>query len=234
MNSEINLRKFFSRILKRWYVLVLVSGVFVSLVYIKQTFFEEKTYRSSTELLILPQKNSEETTNDANIRLNIQLMNTYMSVMKSTTVLEAVRKNTKIEDSAGRLRKNLLLSSDTNSLTVNLKMTANSPYKSQELANTIATTTKDYLADLFPDNQLIILNPAGQGTRVQSKSAYLIALFMGIWGGILVVTIELFSQNVVRDSENLSSFGFPTIGIIPEDEHTQDKNGRKRQVWWHL
>lgn len=225
---NLNLRIIVRKVLSRWYLLLSLGILFMSFVFVAQTFFQEKVYRSTVELLILPQENSEvKTTNEASVRLNIQLMNTYMNVMKSTPVLSAVKEKTKVSDSIGDIRNNMVLVSDENSLGLTLKMNTNSPDKSQAIANQISKSTQEYLATLFPENKLVVLNPGNQGIRIQDRRSYLIAFVMGIWSGIAIIIFELLSQSVIRDNTELLDFGFPVIGAIPIEE--KSKNKRKAQ-----
>ncbi|OQO72230.1 hypothetical protein BH744_11950 [Enterococcus villorum] len=198
----------------------------MSFVYVAQNFFQEKVYSSTVEMLVLPQKISEENnnTNDANIRLNIQLMNTYMNVMKSTPVLNKVKEKTGVKETVNEIRKSMTLSSDENSLEMKLKVNTNSPYKSKEIANQVSQATQEYLKTLFPENQLIVLNPADQGVRIQNSMNYVIALIMGVWSGIAVVIFELLSKSVIKSNVESVDFGFPIVGTIPISLDQERKN----------
>ncbi len=223
---NLNLQIISKKIVSRWYLLVFLGLLFMSFVYVAQNFFQEKVYSSTVEMLVLPQKTSEENnnTNDANIRLNIQLMNTYMNVMKSTPVLNKVKEKTGVKETVNEIRKSMTLSSDENSLEMKLKVNTNSPYKSKEIANQVSQATQEYLKTLFPDNQLIVLNPADQGVRIQNSMNYVIALIMGVWSGIAVVIFELLSKSVIKSNVESVDFGFPIVGTIPISLDQERKN----------
>lgn len=223
---NLNLQIISKKIVSRWYLLVFLGLLFMSFVYVAQNFFQEKVYSSTVEMLVLPQQTSEEnnSTNDANIRLNIQLMNTYMNVMKSTPVLNKVKEKTGVKETVNEIRKSITLSSDENSLEMKLKVNTNSPYKSKEIANQVSQATQEYLKTLFPDNQLIVLNPADQGVRIQNSMNYVIALIMGVWSGIAVVIFELLSKSVIKSNVESVDFGFPIVGTIPISLDQERKN----------
>ena len=223
---NLNLQIISKKIVSRWYLLVFLGLLFMSFVYVAQNFFQEKVYSSTVEMLVLPQKTSEENnnTNDANIRLNIQLMNTYMNVMKSTPVLNKVKEKTGVKETVNEIRKSMTLSSDENSLEMKLKVNTNSPYKSKEIANQVSQATQEYLKTLFPDNQLIVLNPAYQVVRIQNSMNYVIALIMGVWSGISVVIFELLSKSVIKSNVESVDFGFPIVGTIPISLDQERKN----------
>ncbi|WP_081205024.1 YveK family protein [Enterococcus villorum] len=226
MKMNLNLQIISKKIVSRWYLLVFLGLLFMSFVYVAQNFFQEKVYSSTVEMLVLPQKISEENnnTNDANIRLNIQLMNTYMNVMKSTPVLNKVKEKTGVKETVNEIRKSMTLSSDENSLEMKLKVNTNSPYKSKEIANQVSQATQEYLKTLFPENQLIVLNPADQGVRIQNSMNYVIALIMGVWSGIAVVIFELLSKSVIKSNVESVDFGFPIVGTIPISLDQERKN----------
>lgn len=226
MKMNLNLQIISKKIVSRWYLLVFLGLLFMSFVYVAQNFFQEKVYSSTVEMLVLPQKTSEENnnTNDANIRLNIQLMNTYMNVMKSTPVLNKVKEKTGVKETVNEIRKSMTLSSDENSLEMKLKVNTNSPYKSKEIANQVSQATQEYLKTLFPENQLIVLNPADQGVRIQNSMNYVIALIMGVWSGIAVVIFELLSKSIIKSNVESVDFGFPIVGTIPISLDQERKN----------
>ncbi|EJC3746160.1 hypothetical protein MYY11_002553 [Enterococcus faecium] len=231
MKMNLNLQIISKKILSRWYLLMFLGLLFMSFVYISQNFFQEKIYSSTVEMLVLPQKNTDEdtSTNDANIRLNIQLMNTYMNVMKSTPVLNKVKEKTGVKETIGEIRNSMILSSDENSLGMTLKVNTNSPYKSEEIANQVSQATQEYLSTLFPENQLVVLNPATQGVRIKNSMNYVIALFMGIWSGVAIIIYELLSKSVIKSNVGNLDFGFPTVGTIPINENKKGKLNKRRR-----
>jgi capsular polysaccharide biosynthesis protein len=221
---NLNIKTIINKIIQRWYVLLLCPVLFAGATYVVQNVIQEKNYKSAVELIVLPKANSDQdTTSDANIRLNIQLMNTYMNVMKSTPVLSEVREKTKVNESVGAIRNSISLASDENSLSLTLRVILDSPYKSQVVANQIAESTQRYLETLFPENKLIVLNPAEQGRMVRNNMAIVLSIVMGIWIALVLIILETLSQGVIRGSEQLAVFGFPVIGTLPLEPQTKKK-----------
>lgn len=214
MNTDLNMKNILKKISKRWYVLIIFAVLFMSVVFISKTFFQPREYKSSLEILMLPKKQKENETTDATIRLNIQLMNTYMNVMKSNMVLKKVKKELKLKESTNGIKNNLNLATDENSLSIRLTYNGTSPRKSKIIANKISEITKSEIKSLFPDNQLIILNKATDGEEMISKIAYVVSGIVGLWAGLLMIFIELLVQRVVKDESDLARFGFPTLGTI--------------------
>ncbi|EUJ26557.1 Capsular polysaccharide type 8 biosynthesis protein cap8A [Listeria grayi] len=214
MNTDLNMKSIFKKISKRWYVLILFAVLFMSVVFISKTFFQPKEYKSSVEMLMLPKKQKGNEATDATIRLNIQLMNTYMNVMKSNTVLNKVIKELKLKESTNEINNKLKLATDENSLSIRLTYYGTSPGNSKIVANKISEITKHEIKSLFPDNQLIILNKATDGEEMISKIAYVVAGIVGLWAGLLMIFIELLAQRVVKDESDLARLGFPTLGTI--------------------
>lgn len=193
-----------------------------------QHYVVEKSFESKVELLVLPKNKEASEPNDANIRLNIQLMNTYMNIMKSQKTIDEVKQNLKLKDSLDMMQKNMTISSDENSLSVNLKVTSNTMQKSKDIANGIAEVTQAKMKEYFPDNQVVILNSATDGILISKKMDYLIAGFMGLWVGILFPLIEIMIARVVRVETDLQVFDFPVLGSIAYSmEERKKKRGKK-------
>ncbi|EOH92015.1 YveK family protein [Enterococcus villorum] len=221
---NLNIKTIINKIIQRWYILVICPVLFAGIAYGVQNFIQDKMYKSSVELIMLPKANTDQdTTSDANIRLNIQLMNTYMNVMKSSPVLSEVREKTKIDDGVGVIRRSMTLTSDENSLSLSLRVVMDSPYKTQAVANQIAESTQKYLETLFPENKLIVLNAAEQGKRVRDNMTIVLSIVMGIWLGLVIIILETLNQGVIREGEQLATFGFPVIGTIPLEYKAEAK-----------
>lgn len=215
MKTNLNVGDILKKIFKRWYVVLGMALLFTACVYIAQELLLEKQYESKVELLVLPKKNDKSVeSSDANIRLNIQLMNTYMNIMKSHSTLAAVKKNLRLENSVNSLKKGIELSSDENSLSINLVVTNDSPNKTKNIANEIAKVYKNDMHRYFPNNSVSVLNIANVGTQVSHKIYYVVAVFLGLWSGIILVLIEVLGARVIRDEEDLKQFGFPVFGSV--------------------
>lgn len=197
--------------------------IFIASVYVAEHYFLDRSFESKVELLILPKASDGSEQNDANIRLNIQLMNTYMNIMKSNDTLGDVKAELKLKDSIDTLQKNLVVASDENSLSVKLKVTADTPEKAMQIANTIATTTKQKMKLYFQDNKVLILNYADLGKLVSKKIYYVVAGFIGLWVGIMFILAEIIMARVVRDETDIATFDFPILGTIAYSDEERER-----------
>ncbi|WP_244964403.1 YveK family protein [Listeria aquatica] len=84
-------------------------------VYMYQNYYVPKQYSAETEVLVNVESDKENLQQEG-IRNNIQLINTFSSVLKSERIMEEVAEDIHTEKSPSVLRKNLTMSSDQNSL----------------------------------------------------------------------------------------------------------------------
>lgn len=229
---KLSLKSIGKRVIKRWYIMFFFPLFFGISSYVIQNYVQEKNYQSNVELLILPKVSNElGSANDANIRLNIQLMNTYMNVMKSTPVLNEVRKEAELSESVSSIRKNMFLIGDENSLSFTLRLNSTSPEKSEKIANQITHSTQKYLESLFPENKLIVLNAAEKGTLLTDNTSVIIAITMGAWLSMVIIIWDMLNTGIIRETEQLSIFGFPVIGQLPSANEAEksSQNGLRRR-----
>ncbi|RQW66371.1 hypothetical protein DUK53_11730 [Listeria sp. SHR_NRA_18] len=218
LNKDLHISSIVQQLLKKWYIVLGIASLFILLVYVTQNYLVERQYEAKTELLILPNKNNAEANNDANVRLNIQLMNTYMNVMKSSNTISKVKQELGLDESVEALQKRLVVASDENSLSVNLKITSNTPESAAQIANQLTKTTQNELKTYFPDNKVVILNPAGEGKLISNRLYYLLAGFIGAWVGIMLILIEVVTARVIRSEADLKQFKFPVLGAVAYSE----------------
>lgn len=222
MGKDLLFQNFLAKMLKKWYVILFFITFFVLLVFVVQNYLVEREYESKVELLVLPNANSKNDTNDAQIRLNIQLMNTYMNVMKSSNTLLEVKRELHLDKSIDTLRKGLTISSDENSLSLSLKVVSRDSKQAQLIAKGIAEVTQKNMKQFFPDNKIVILNPASTGKLISQNIYYLIAAFAGLWIGIAYIVIETILARTIREEVDISSFDFPILGVIAYSQEERE------------
>ncbi|MBC1474449.1 hypothetical protein HB852_07445 [Listeria grandensis] len=211
-------RNYINKLLKRWYLILVFSLFFMFCVYVVQSNFVDTEYESNIELLVLPSEGKDDSEasriDEANVRVSIQLMNTYMNIIRSTKVLKAVKKELKLGDSVQQLENSITVSSNENSLSMNIAVKSNASEKSKEIAITTARITKEQIQRYFAGNQIIVLNNAVTGTPISSKIYYIVAGVIGAWTGMIYIFIELLSVRKIRDEIDIQQFGIPVLGII--------------------
>lgn len=224
-------RNYINKLLKRWYLILFFSLFFIFCVHLVKSNFIDTEYESSIELLVLPSsdKNKEANeTDESSVRVSIQLMNTYMNIIRSTKVLEDVKKELDLGGSVQQLKNSITVSSNENSLSMNITVKSNAADKSKDIATTTARITQEQIKKYFTGNQMVVLNTAVKGVPISSNIYYVVAGIMGAWVGMIYIFIELLLTRKIRDEIDIQQFGFPVVGIIGYSKEKGKKPFDKR------
>ncbi|MCM3222896.1 Wzz/FepE/Etk N-terminal domain-containing protein [Bacillus cereus] len=215
MDKKLNFKNINGQLKKQWYLIILFPLFFGSLVWVSHTFFIPKIYVSTTQLLILPSNNSKDISSEQNIRLNMQLMNTFVTLVKSPKIKNQVREELKLTKEEMNMLNKLDISTDQNSLVITLKVKSVSSAKSKEIANLIAKIAETTMNNYFPHSKVEIFEDAQRGITLSNMKQYIAALIIGVWSSLIIIFVNVLKSSQIINEEDLKKYGFPVIGSIP-------------------
>lgn len=173
-----SLRELLEVILKRMWMIGLITLLAGTAAGIVSHFLLTPKYEVSTELLIVNQSESKNELYDE-IQSSMKLMETYSIIMKSPPVLEEVINNNHLELSPQDLTNKMKVKVMQNSQVMSLSVIDADPQKAALMANSIAETFQVKIAELMSVNNIKILSPAKAGddpSPVSPKPLLLIAI----------------------------------------------------------
>ncbi|PEF43425.1 hypothetical protein CON22_26110 [Bacillus cereus] len=215
MEQKLNFKNMGEQLKKQWYLLILLPLLFGSIVALSHTLLISKNYVSTTQLLVLPNSGKEEASSEQNIRLNMQLMNTFMTLVKSPKIKAQVNDELHLTSKEKKLLNKMEISTDQNSLVITLKVTGLSSTKSKEAADLIANIAGKNMNDYFPNSKVVIFEPAQKGIVISNIKQYVVAVIMGLWISLIVIFVNTLKSSQITNEEDLKKYGFPIIGSIP-------------------
>lgn len=218
MEQKINFKNIVEQLKKQWYLIILLPVFFGSLVWISHTFMIPKVYSSTTQLLMLPSNDNKDISSEQNIRLNMQLMNTFVTIVKSPKIKEKVKDELHLTSEEMNLLNKTEISTDQNSLVITLQVKSISPTKSKEIANLIATISEKNMNGYFPHSKVEIFEKAQKGVSISNTKQYIIASIVGVWSSLIIILVSMLKSSQITNEEDLKKYGFPVIGSIPYHE----------------
>lgn len=218
MEQSIKLKNIGIQLKKQWYLLMLIPLFFGGMVLLSNMFLFQKVYMSTTQLIILPNNSDEKVSSEQNIRMNMQLMNTFVTLVKSPRTMNQVSEELKLEKEELKLLKEMEISSDQNSLIVTLKIKSTTATKAKETASLIAHITEKNMNSYFPHSKVEIFEPAQVGAELSNIKRYIVSGIIGIWTALIIIFISGLRSSQITSEEDLRKYGFPIIGIIPNGE----------------
>lgn len=179
-------------------------------------------YTSSAQIFITTniESNSEKETTiySEQLKTNMQMANTFNTILKSSRTLETVRSELNLSESNEALAEKISIQSDKDSLVFTVSVEDASPKRAQKIVNKITETYQKDLPKLVSNNKIIILEPANLPLEPTSPNIIIntmIAFVLGIIGNILLVSLIYLFRNVIEGESDLEELSLKFVGDIP-------------------
>ncbi|MBC1228027.1 YveK family protein [Listeria booriae] len=179
-------------------------------------------YTSSAQIFITTNVESdsekETTVYSEQLRTNMQMANTFNTILKSSRMMETVRSELNLAETNEALAKKISIQSDKDSLVFTVSVEDASPKRAQKIVNTITKTYQKDLPKLISNNKVIILEPASLPLESSSPNVIIntmIAFVLGIIGSVLLVSLIYLFRNVIEGEDDLEELSLKFIGDIP-------------------
>src|SRR5690625_879320 len=234
MEETISLKEIFEVIKKRFLlIMALVLGAAVVAAVISY-FVLTPTYQSSSQFIVNQGQQDPSTQFNVNdIRTNVELINTYNVIIKSTAILDDVVETLDLNYSAGALAKNIQVSSEQNSQVVTVTVTDPDPYIAAEIANTTVAIFQDRVPELMnmADNVKVLTNAevSANPTPVAPNPTLNIAIAIVLGGMIgvgLAFLLEYLDNTITTEEDIDKHLGLPVIGVISNIEDSDIREGQ--------
>lgn len=193
-------------VLKKRFVLIALITIAAALSSAAVNFYWLKpVYQASAQILI----NGRQTSNFTDIQTNLELINTYNVIMKSPIILNKVKDELNLSETAEDLKQKITVISENESQIVSISATDKDYSKAADIANTVAAVFQRDIGDIMGENAEISLvakaNPDHSPVPVSPNKKFNIALFTGfglLFGAGLAFLLELL-KNTVRNEEDI-------------------------------
>jgi capsular polysaccharide biosynthesis protein len=231
---ELELKDILRIIRKRYWILIVLTMFIAGVTALYTIFFITPMYQASVKLIV-----SDSKAIDLNgINTNIKLTQTYMEIIKTTSMMESVaEKNPGLKMKGNAIKSLVSVSTvkDTQIMTITVKH--KSQKKAAEIANAVAKTSRIQLKSIMKvDNVRIIDNaivnksakPISPNLEANLMTSLLVSLILGI--GIIFL-IEYFDDTIKTEEDISRYLKLPTISTImsiDQDEYTMKSDKAKK------
>lgn len=219
MEEEISLRELLA-ILKRHIgkiVVWILVGVILSGVY--TFFFVVPTYQSTSKIVVNQTQNTSQTLTNTDIQTNLNLINTYQSIIKEPIILEDVLSKTNSDLTLSEISDKITIQTQNNSLVFGIAVQDENPYKAADLANAISSTFEEKIGNILEVESVTILSEAVPNLNAVSPNTLLnliIGLFLGFISGISISLLSEYMDKRVKESKIIDDLGWTNLGSILE------------------
>lgn len=225
MEEEISLSELFA-ILKRHMGKIItwsLAGLVLAAAY--TFFFVTPQYESTSKILVNQTQNTSQSITNTDIQTNLNLINTYKSIINEPIILEDAIAATDSNLTVGELKNKITVQTQDNSLVFGINVSDKSPYVASELANAIATSFKTKIGDILEVESVTILSEAAPNINAVSPNVLLnlvLGLIIGLMLGIGISFLAEFMDNTVKDiqfiTDNIGWSNLGTISLLSDKE----------------
>ncbi|MEW9671338.1 YveK family protein [Ammoniphilus sp. 3BR4] len=228
--TTIELREYFEILMKRIWIVVMVTLIATITSGIISFFVITPTYESSTQLLVNRSESKSEfvVPNMGDIQTNLKLIETYNVIIKSPRILESAITNMGLDMTAGQLGSKIKVNAVQNSQVMSITATDPDPAMAAKIANGIANTFKQEIVSIMNVDNVQILAEAKVGENpspVNPKPLLnmVIAFVVGLMTSIGIVFLLEYLDNTIKTEQDVERvLGLSVLGTIAKIDPKQE------------
>ena len=217
--EEIDLLPLFKKLLSKVWLMILVGAIFAGVTFGATKLLIKPTYRCNFTAYVNNQS-GKESLSAQDINAGLQLVNTYVNIIRSNTILNAAAESADLDYTYAQLQGmvSAVVQGDTEIVSVYVVNT--NPQTAYVLANAIANTAPTYMSQIVEGSSMKVIDyPMYSDKRF--KPNYIRYALLGFLAGVLLVIIitiirYLRDDTVKSDGELEPRYGMPILGIIPD------------------
>ncbi len=222
--NEFNLRNLYTLILKRLWLIFLITILFTAMGWLFIEYNNKSPkYQASTNIII-----------DA----EAEYRNTLQVVIKDITVLESVIRELRLEKSSEDLAKQVKVESIEDTQVVKISVVDKDPILAADIANTTVRAFKERVPDILDINGVSILSEAkAQSKPMQHNKVKIIlaSLILGIVTGLaLIFLMDYFDNTIKSEAEIEKILGIQVLGSVSQKKKRRTKRKKKRTKELHF
>ena len=218
---EIDLQKLLMTYLRKWWLLVLcglVTGgiaLYISMAHITPM------YRASVTVYVNNTRAGEqvEYVTSSNLATSQRLVNTYVNIIKSDTVLERVAEESGLNYTPSTIRGMMTTAQVDDTEIFEVYITHPDPETAAEVANAIAEVAPTEIEEFVEGSSTKIIDYAKVPTSRYSpdhRKNTLLGAIAGVVAAVLYIALRYLLDVRIKDTEDLEMlFDIPVLGQIP-------------------
>lgn len=216
---EIDLVPIFKALWSKLWLILLVGAIFAGTAFGATKLLIKPTYRCTFTAYVNNSHDAEKVSYQ-DLYAGEKLVQTYVTVIRSNTVLDAAARSVNMDSSIGSLKKMVTASVQGETEVISVSVLHKDPQTAYLLANAIANTAPTKMKDIVEGSSMKIIDfPEYSDTPYRPN--YLIYTLLGFVLGVLLVVIKVvvdtLRDDTVKSEEEIEErFNLPILGMIPD------------------
>lgn len=222
VDSEIDLQELLLYYLHHWWVIVMCVVAMVGVVLAYTNLFITPIFRAKVTIYVNNSINSGnvEYVTSGDLTVSQKLVNTYVNIIKSDTVLQKVSDEKELPYTATQLRGMIAASQVDSTEIFDVYVSNPDPKMAAAIANAIAEVAPGEIANFVEGSSTKIIDYAkvpGEPSSPNYTKNALIGFLIGFVIAAVYLTIRYLLDVHINDADDLDRmFEYPVLGQIPD------------------
>ncbi|MBC2240553.1 YveK family protein [Listeria booriae] len=230
MESTMTIKDIFDVLKKNVLIILGIMIVCMGAAFCYFKWFVDPKYEAVSQILITQNAQDQNSAvQNSEIQANIQMVNTYSVVIKSSKILGDAAERLDDGTTMGDLAKKITVDSVQSSLVINIRVTDKDPERAKLLVKTVTTSFLSITPKMMKVNNIEQLTDIYSVASVgaSTKVGVALAMMIGLFIGIVISFLRRFLDDRFRtEAEIMKRLDVPVVGVIGniEDSEFQEKS----------
>lgn len=237
MEETISLQELFKTVKKRLSLIALITAIAITISGVISFVVLTPIYQASTQILVNQTKDeSVGQINAQDIQTNLQLINTYDGIIKSSAILSKVIEELKLDTTTAALNSSITVNSIQNSQILKIDVQNPDPAQAVNIANTTASVFQEEIVTLMNVDNVNILAAAEMAekpspVKPNPKLNMAIAAVVGLMLGVGIAFLLEYLDTTMKTEQDIEDIlGLPILGLISPIPDTDLNSGQTEVV----
>ena len=230
---EIDLKEVFKALLKSAWIIMLCAVLVGGAVLAYTVNFVTPMYQSHVTLYVNNGSNESGTVASGTLAVQLQLVNTYVKIIESDTVLEKVISDSGFNLTAKDIREMLTAEPVEETEMFRVNITSPDPQMSADIANAVANVAPAEISEIIEGSSAKVIDYAKVSATRHSPNYTTSTIIGALVGALLAAAVVVLSvsldMRVKSEEELIKICEVPVLGAIP-DFTQMSKEDEKRGV----
>lgn len=217
MEEEISLEESFFILRQKLASIVIWSLVGLLIAGLYTFFLVTPQYESNSKIVVNQTQKTNQVITNNDIETNLNLINTYQSIIQEPIILEEVLQTTNSDLTVAELREKISVQTEDDSLVFGVSVQDESPYQAAEYANAIANTFANQIGNILEVQSVTILSqaiPNPDPVSPKTPINLLVGTIIGFAIGVVLAFLSEFLDKTVKDDRFIEDLGWTNLGVV--------------------
>lgn len=217
---EISMKDMTKALLKSAWIIILCAVLVGSAVLVYTVNFVTPMYEANVTLYVNNNSTESNKVISSDLAVALQLVNTYVKIIESDTVLENVINQNVLNLTAQDIRGMLSAESVDDTEMFRVKITSPDPQMSADIANAIANVAPAEISKIIEGSSAKVIDYAKVPTKSSSPNYAANTIVGAMTGALLAIAVVVLSvcmdKRVKNEEDLMKIFEAPVLGAIPD------------------